>query len=401
MLRTTIRISAIDVSARRSSASRVNATSSPEPSAMRSPSESTAVWPGVETWTSTPLRSSQSWRSASDSLALVDDVRHLVAERRHLIGDRVGEQYADAGHGQQQDQVDGGHGRPAREVRPPQQCHERVEQERDQPGDDEHQQHRPGGARERPGAEQRERQHDELDPARDHHRRDVRGRLGDRRRQRDRCLLDRLGRAVLVLRSLFFGVRFGGAHVSQYAPPGGRTNPGASTVQRVAAILFVGDIVASAGRRTLRELLPGMREELGARLRGRQRRERGRRHRHHAQARGRAVRRRRRRDHARQPHLPPPRGLALPRRAEVHPAARQLPEAPARARDVRVRARGRRDARRREHVGQPVHAGGLARRSRRSTTRSGRSPAPTTCSSTCTPRRPARRSRWAGSSTAA
>ncbi len=32
-------------------------------------------------------------------------------------------------------------------------------------------------------------------------------------------------------------------------------------MQRVAAILFVGDIVASAGRRTLRELLPGLREE--------------------------------------------------------------------------------------------------------------------------------------------
>jgi 2',3'-cyclic-nucleotide 2'-phosphodiesterase len=33
-------------------------------------------------------------------------------------------------------------------------------------------------------------------------------------------------------------------------------------VQRVAAILFVGDIVASAGRRTLKALLPGLREEL-------------------------------------------------------------------------------------------------------------------------------------------
>jgi 2',3'-cyclic-nucleotide 2'-phosphodiesterase len=32
-------------------------------------------------------------------------------------------------------------------------------------------------------------------------------------------------------------------------------------VQRVAAILFVGDIVASAGRRALRELLPGLREQ--------------------------------------------------------------------------------------------------------------------------------------------
>src|SRR3954464_5554563 len=43
----------------------------------------------------------------------------------------------------------------------------------------------------------------------------------------------------------------------QYEPQGGRTG----TVQRVAAILFVGDIVASAARRALRELLPGLREE--------------------------------------------------------------------------------------------------------------------------------------------
>ena len=34
-------------------------------------------------------------------------------------------------------------------------------------------------------------------------------------------------------------------------------------MERVAAILFVGDIVASAGRRALKELLPGLREEHG------------------------------------------------------------------------------------------------------------------------------------------
>ena len=37
----------------------------------------------------------------------------------------------------------------------------------------------------------------------------------------------------------------------------------AGTVGAVAAILFVGDIVASAGRRALKDLLPGLREELG------------------------------------------------------------------------------------------------------------------------------------------
>ena len=39
--------------------------------------------------------------------------------------------------------------------------------------------------------------------------------------------------------------------------------PGAASFPRVSAILFVGDIVASAGRRTLKALLPGLREELG------------------------------------------------------------------------------------------------------------------------------------------
>jgi metallophosphoesterase (TIGR00282 family) len=39
--------------------------------------------------------------------------------------------------------------------------------------------------------------------------------------------------------------------------------PRAASVPRVSAILFVGDVVASAGRRTLKALLPGLREELG------------------------------------------------------------------------------------------------------------------------------------------
>ena len=38
--------------------------------------------------------------------------------------------------------------------------------------------------------------------------------------------------------------------------------PAAASFPRVSAILFVGDIVASAGRRTLKALLPGLREEL-------------------------------------------------------------------------------------------------------------------------------------------
>ena len=39
--------------------------------------------------------------------------------------------------------------------------------------------------------------------------------------------------------------------------------PVAASFPRVTKILFVGDVVASAGRRTLKALLPGLREELG------------------------------------------------------------------------------------------------------------------------------------------
>ena len=145
---------------------------------------------------------------------------------------------------------------------------------------------------------------------------------------------------------------------------------------------------------------PGPARGARARLRRRQRRERRGRHRHHAEARRRAVRGRRRRDHARQPHLPPPRGLALPRRSSPTSCARPTSCAPSPAaapacssatasRSASSTCRATCSCRR------------ARRRSRRSTRRCARSRAPTTCSSTCTPRRRARRSRWAGSSTAA
>ena len=44
-----------------------------------------------------PLRSSQAWKSASVALASSTMPGHVVAERRDLVGDRVGEQHADPG----------------------------------------------------------------------------------------------------------------------------------------------------------------------------------------------------------------------------------------------------------------------------------------------------------------
>ena len=78
-------------------------------------------------------------------------------------------------------------------------------------------------------------------------------------------------------------------------------------------VLFIGDVVGSPGRRGLRETMPALRErhapdlvivngENSAGGIG-----------HHRAHRQRPLRRRRRRDHHRQPRLPPPRGLRLPR----------------------------------------------------------------------------------------
>ena len=108
-------------------------------------------------------------------------------------------------------------------------------------------------------------------------------------------------------------------------------------------------------------------------------------------------------DHARQPHLPPPRGLALPRRAARASCAR--PTSCARQ-PGHGTLRGR--ARRRRAWAWSTSQGNLYLQAGRAAfaevdaaLQRARASASTTCSSTCTPRRRARRSRWAGTSTAA
>ncbi|CAA9493613.1 MAG: Uncharacterized protein YmdB, partial [uncultured Solirubrobacteraceae bacterium] len=90
------------------------------------------------------------------------------------------------------------------------------------------------------------------------------------------------------------------------------------------------------------------------RLRGGQRRERRRRHRHHPADGRRAAVAGSRRDHARQPHLPPSRGLVLPGLRAANSASGQLPARPAGAGDLRRRAR-RCAAGHRQPDRQPVH----------------------------------------------
>ena len=94
---------------------------------------------------------------------------------------------------------------------------------------------------------------------------------------------------------------------------------------RPMRVLFIGDVVGGPGRRGLRETMPALRERyapdlivvngentaggVGITEKHRQR----------------PLRRRRRRDHHRQPRLPPPRGLRLPRTRAAGDPARQLP----------------------------------------------------------------------------
>ena len=90
-----------------------------------------------------------------------------------LIGSESSD--ADAADERRSAEVDEQDRQPAREPPRSSTLHERVEDQRDHAGDDQDQQHRAGGARQRPEPEQRERQQHELDPARDDHRRDRRG----------------------------------------------------------------------------------------------------------------------------------------------------------------------------------------------------------------------------------
>ena len=88
-------------------------------------------------------------------------------------------------------------------------------------------------------------------------------------------------------------------------------------------------------------------------LRGRERRERRRRRGHHAEDGARAARDGSRRDHARQPRLPPPRGLRAARPRDADRAAGQLPEGKPRPRSHGRGAR-RHAARRGEPVGDAL-----------------------------------------------
>ena len=138
-----IRISAIEPSMIVVTASRVNETSSPEPSVTRAPSVSSAVLPCSATSTSIPLSSSQSCRSESSALASSTMPGTLSENRDDLVADRVGEDGHDAGDAPRSaPRKTHSTATPRGNARALQHHHERVEQQRDERGDDEDQRDR-------------------------------------------------------------------------------------------------------------------------------------------------------------------------------------------------------------------------------------------------------------------
>ena len=167
-------------------------------------------------------------------------------------------------------------------------------------------------------------------------------------------------------------------------------------------VLFLGDIVGEPGRTAVSTHAAVADRAPPARPRDRERRERRRRPRHHPAHRGQAARRGHRRAHDRQPRLPAPRRLRATSTAATGSCGPPTTSSRIPARGHTVHREERRALGGREPQRQRLHGrGALAVPRRRPPARAAARARPTTCSSTSTPRRPARRSRWAGTSTAA
>ncbi len=97
---------------------------------------------------------------------LVHEARHVLGEVRDLGRDRIRQQDTDPDEDREPGQVDEEDRQPAVQPAALEDLDQRVEDQRDHACDDQDQQHGAGGPRERPQAEQRDRQEDELDPPR-------------------------------------------------------------------------------------------------------------------------------------------------------------------------------------------------------------------------------------------
>ena len=155
------------------SRSREKDTMSPERLSTSFCSVSRALDPCCLMWTLSPWWLRKFWRLSSWRLAWRDDAGHVVLEVRDLRGDGAGQEHADARDDAKPGEVDDEDGQAAGE-HALEQADDRGEDERDHGRDHEDDEDRAGRAGQRPETEQGEREHHELDPAGDDHRRDRR-----------------------------------------------------------------------------------------------------------------------------------------------------------------------------------------------------------------------------------
>ncbi len=209
-----------------------------------------AVLPCLTRWTCTPCLFSVFLQRGDLLVRFVDEVGQVVRERPHLVGDRVGDEEADPGErARRMRRYTASTARPRGKWRALEERDGRIEDQRDEPATMNSTSTLPGRLRQRPQREQRERQHHELDPARD----DGARRLGVRASARGparrpasalRASAARLLRAALGSR--FPSPRSLASHHRQ-----SMAEPEARRPARGASILFVGDVVGGIGRRTL------------------------------------------------------------------------------------------------------------------------------------------------------
>ena len=163
------------------SRSRENETMSPERLSASFWRVCSAVWPCCWMWTLIPWLSRKFWRFVRSRFAWRTRLRDVVLEMAHLVRDRLGQRHADADDHRDPAQIHRRDRKPARHLDPLEHADKRVEDQRHHGRDHQDQEDGAGGARERPQSEEPQREQHELDPSRDHHRRDRRsgGLLGD------------------------------------------------------------------------------------------------------------------------------------------------------------------------------------------------------------------------------
>ena len=163
------------------SRSRENDTMSLERFWIWRPRVCRAVWPCCWICTLIPAVVEPALEARQVAVRLVDEMRDVALEMADLGADRLRQQHPDSADDRESRQVHEQDREPAREPDPVQQPDDRIQDQRDRAGREQDQQHGAGRPRQRPQSEDGEREHDELDPARNDDRRRRNSGMGDPR----------------------------------------------------------------------------------------------------------------------------------------------------------------------------------------------------------------------------